>query len=155
MSKQETVQLHSAHPIPRMLDPSPKYMYFFNSTPLPVQISAWVTDSNTMSHGVVKPYEKCLVHNSVGEWHLDSMFENRENWTQIEGLEDHLVLGKFRSRACVSGDYAWIYPPFDSLYSVARDGVGLITLLLLSDTLNYEPRVKRRRRCVDADPPPP
>ena len=125
-----------------MEDNSPKYMFFFNSTRMPVQISSWVTGSDTMHSATVRPFQRCMVHSSVGEWHLDSMLEHREMWAQTEGLSDLLVLGKFRSKPCASGDYAWIYPPFEGVYSVLPSGLGLLTLFITSDDT---PLLKRRR----------
>lgn len=132
-----------------MEDNSPKYMFFFNSTRMPVQISSWVTGSDTMHSATVRPFQRCLVHSSVGEWHLDSMLEHREMWTQTEGLKDHLVIGKFRSKACASGDYAWIYPPFEGIYSVLPSGLGLLTLFL--ETTSDDTPLLKRRRHLDHD----
>jgi len=112
-----------------------KYIYFENKTNLPVQIESWVDGSNTMKTIRVGPGEKWMVHSSVGEWHIDSMFyedPDREAWTKA-GLEKHTIVGKFRSQPCASGNYSWMEydEPFDCNYTeIANESVnGLIQFI--------------------------
>jgi hypothetical protein len=111
-----------------------KYIYFKNATDLPVQIGSWVDRSNTMKFIRIGPGEKWMVHSSVGEWHMDSMFEHgtdRDAWTKA-GLADHHIIGKFRSRPCISGEYASMeyWKPFDCIYSETNEEIkGLITFI--------------------------
>lgn len=107
-----------------------KYIYFKNNTDLPVQVGSWVDGSNTMQFVYVGAGENWMIHSSVGEWHIDSMVEDRSAWTKA-GLEKHLIVGKFRSDPCMSGNYSWMeyYEPFDCIYSetTSENVKGLIT----------------------------
>ena len=111
-----------------------KYIYFHNDTDLPVQISAWVSGSNTLQVARIGPNEKNILHSSVGEWHLDSMFENKEDrniWINA-GLETHLIIGKFRSDPCAMREYSWMEynEPFKCIYSETNEQIkGLITFI--------------------------
>jgi len=86
---------------------------------------------------VIRPQEKKFLHSSVGEWHMDSMFpagEDRDLWENA-GLGNHLIIGKFRSDPCASGNYSWMeyYEPFDCIYSTVNDdekAKGLITFVM-------------------------
>jgi len=51
-----------------------KYIYFHNTTDLPLQICRWITGANTLKSTRIGPNEKRLLHSSVGEWHMNSMF---------------------------------------------------------------------------------
>lgn len=102
-----------------------KYMYFENKTKLPLQISSWVDGSNTMKTIRVGPGEKWMIHSSVGEWHMDSMFYSGPDcdlWTKA-GLGKHTIIGKFRSQPCASGNYSWMEydEPFHCTYSEIAD----------------------------------
>jgi hypothetical protein len=114
-----------------------KYIYFENKTDLPVQIGSWVDGSNTMKMVRIGPGEKWMLHSSVGEWHMDSMFEDstdRDLWA-VAGLKHHHIIGKFRSEPCASGDYSWLEyrGPFECTYNkLCEDVRGLITLTKLS-----------------------
>jgi len=111
-----------------------KYIYFQNDTDLPLQISRWTTGSNMLKTTRIGPKEKQLLHSSVGEWHMDSMFsegDDRNAWTNA-GLSKHHIIGKFRSNPCASGDYSWMeyYEPFDCVYTESNNEVkGLITII--------------------------
>jgi hypothetical protein len=113
---------------------APMYIRFRNDTDLPILIHAWVKGSNTLDHCIVRPKTDALLHSSVGEWHMDSMFdgltEDRQIWIDA-GLENHLIIGKFRSSPCYSGDYSWMEydKPFDCIYSCdpEKPVSGLIT----------------------------
>jgi len=109
-----------------------KYMTFYNNTDLPVLLSSWKDRSSILSEERIGPQEKKVIHSSVGEWHLSSMFErggDREAWKNA-GLENHLIIGKFRSQPCISGNYSWMEydKPFDCIYSESDLG-GLITFI--------------------------
>jgi hypothetical protein len=98
-----------------------KYIYFHNDSRFALNISSWVDGSNTLSCSRIGPGEKKLVHSSVGEWHLDSMVDaeaDRLTWTSA-GLAKHLIIGKFRSGPCASGNYSWMEydEPFECTYS--------------------------------------
>jgi hypothetical protein len=114
---------------------APMYIRFRNDTDLPILIHAWVKGSNTLDHCRVGPKTNILLHSSVGEWHMDSMFdaltEDRQLWIDA-GLEKHLIIGKFRSSPCARGDYSWMEydEPFECVYSYDKNQKvpGLITL---------------------------
>jgi hypothetical protein len=100
-----------------------KYIYFHNNTDLPLMISSWVDGSNTLKYAKINSGQKVIVHSSVGEWHLDSMFDDvfyddRKIWKD-NGLEKHLIIGKFRSSPCASGNYSWLDydEPFQCIYT--------------------------------------
>jgi len=111
-------------------------IHFHNNTDLPVNISAWQKNSNIMHSIVVRPQEKKILHSSVGEWHMDSMFNDDSEcdvW-KTAGLGKHLIIGKFRSDPCASGNYSWMeyYEPFECVYSEidSEENVkGLITFV--------------------------
>jgi len=102
-----------------------KHIYFENKTNLPVQISAWTDGSNTMNTIRVGPGEKWMVHSSVGEWHIDSMFysdADSDLWVKA-GLTKYSIIGKFRSEPCASGNYSWMeyHEPFHCTYTEITD----------------------------------
>lgn len=112
-----------------------KYIEFHNNTNLPVNIGSWVDGSNTMRFIVIYPDECVTLHSSVGEWHLDSMFndvKHSKSWSDA-GLGKHTIVGKFRSSPCASGNYSWMeyYEPFDCIYTEdkSKEVKGLITFL--------------------------
>ena len=118
-----------------------KYIHFHNNTSLPVIIDSWVDGSNTLHSLTIYANEKRIIHSSVGEWHLQSMFETKEDrqlWIDA-GLDDMHIVGKFRSNPCYSGNYSWMeyYKPFDCVYTkleVPENNVsGLITFSLQED----------------------
>jgi len=114
-----------------------KYMNLHNDTDFPFMIDSWVDGSNTLKCLEVKPREKLVIHSSVGEWHMNSMFTNREMrkiWVD-KGLDYMVIVGKFRSRPCASGDYVWLdynSCPFNFEYSEVEnpeDNIkGLMTI---------------------------
>jgi hypothetical protein len=111
-----------------------KHIYFNNTTDLPLQICRWITGSNTLKSTRIGPHEKHLLHSSVGEWHIDSMFSEDadcEIWKNA-GLEKYGIIGKFRSDPCIQGNYSWMeyYEPFHCIYSETESEVkGLITFI--------------------------
>jgi len=119
-----------------------KYIQFHNATDLPIQICAFVDGSNKLQSVVVAAGEKLVLHSSVGEWHMDSMFETSEHrkaWVDA-GLEKYNNIGKFRSRPCAMGEYSWMEynEPFYCIYvDVQHEQTiykGLITLLMRNYT---------------------
>lgn len=87
-----------------------KYIYFHNDTDLPVLIESWVDGSSSTQIIRFDPKEKKVVHSSVGEWHIISMFDNKEDnqkWKDA-GLKHCCNIGKFRSRPCASNCYYWL-----------------------------------------------
>lgn len=114
-----------------------KYIHFHNDTKLPVMADAWVDGSNTLKCLKVEPKTRLILHSSVGEWHLNSIFpdsEDDEIWKK-KGFDGsrYVILGKFRSDPCASGNYSWMEydDPFECVYSEfeePQDNVrGLIT----------------------------
>lgn len=109
-----------------------KYVHFHNNTDLTINISAWVDRSNVLQNSKIDPGAKHLLHSSVGEWHMDSMFcvdsEEYKMWKE-RGLTKHHIIGKFRSDPCARGEYSWLNP-FECVYSEIPENkiVGLITL---------------------------
>lgn len=87
-----------------------KYINFYNNTDLPIMIDSWIDGSNVLKCLRVGPREKLVIHSSVGEWHLNAMFESaddRKMWKD-KGLDECINIGKFRSNPCASGNYSWL-----------------------------------------------
>jgi hypothetical protein len=113
-----------------------KQIHFHNSTKLPVTIDSWIDGSNTMYSRKINPGEKSIIHSSVGEWHINSILDKKEDkkiWTD-EGLSKYTILGKFRSQPCASGNYSWMEweEIFDCVYSnydLGGNVKGLITFV--------------------------
>lgn len=101
----------------RFLSPPSEYIYFKNETDFPINISAWIKSSNKLQSEVIEPRENAILHSCVGEWHMDTMFENRDAWIEA-GLGHMLIIGKFRSDPCAMGEYSWMEyrEPFDCIY---------------------------------------
>lgn len=95
-----------------MYEPEVKYIRFHNTTNLPVIIESWVDGSNILQCATVKAGEKLLLHSSVGEWHMTTMFgiEQADQYRQWKdaGLQHYTYIGKFRSRPCAMGEYSWL-----------------------------------------------
>ena len=96
-----------------------KYINFHNNSDLPIMIDSWV--KNSLKCLRVGPQEKLVIHSSVGEWHVDSMLDDENDykvWKEL-GLNWYVNLGKFRSDPCASGNYAWMEWEhiFDCVYS--------------------------------------
>ena len=128
----------------QLFSESPMYIRFRNDTDLPLSISSWVKGSNTMSSCRVGPRVDVLLHSSVGEWHMDTMFdsdEDRKPWIDA-GLEKYLIIGKFRSSPCARGDYSWMeyYEPFECVYAEdkSENVAGLIVFRFIDNNLNKE-----------------
>jgi hypothetical protein len=118
-----------------------KYIHFHNDTDLPVVVEGWVSTSyglSTLKGLTVQSGEKLVVHSSVGEWHLNSMFtdsEDREMWKK-KGLGDYkyLNIGKFRSNPCASGNYSWMEyddSPFECVYSKLEEPIENVDGLVI------------------------
>ena len=89
-----------------------KYIHFHNNTELPIMLDSWIDGSNRLHHIKINPGEKQIIHSSVGEWHINTMFESnddRNKWKE-KGLDlyRYLTIGKFRSNRSASGNYSWM-----------------------------------------------
>lgn len=128
-----------------MTDNNNKYIYFYNNTHLPIMLESWVDNSCQLKRSKINPGEKRLVHSSVGEWHLSSIFkEGKDNneWTECFGKNEmgytkYAFIGKFTTKPCYFGNYSWMdyEEPFQCVYSREtpdENGVnGLITYSLI------------------------
>jgi len=109
-----------------------KYIHFVNNTDLPIMIDSWIDGSNDFQCLRIAPREKCIIHSSVGEWHINAMLyeEDRKIWDENEILKRILNIGKFRSKPCAKGNYSWLYYHglFNCVYSELDDHVkGVMT----------------------------
>lgn len=115
-----------------------KYIHFHNNTDLPIMVDSWVEDgSNTLKCLKVGPGDKLILHSSVGEWHLNTIFPNYEDcelWNKKGfGGDKYSIIGKFRSDPCASGNYSWLEydEPFECIYSELKEPIenasGLMT----------------------------
>jgi len=80
-------------------------------------IDSWVDNSNQLKCLKINPREKLIIHSSVGEWHLNAMFNNKEDttlWKEM-GLGKVINIGKFWSTPCASGNYSWL--DYDNLFT--------------------------------------
>jgi hypothetical protein len=114
-----------------------KFINFHNNTDLPINVSSWIDGSNKLHCLKVNPGEKLVIHSSVGEWHLDAMFNessDRQIWVE-KGFGKYFIIGKFRSNPGASGNYSWMEynEPFDCIFSkletTENDIEELITFL--------------------------
>ena len=118
-----------------------KYIHFHNNTDLPICIDSWVDYSDCLSkmdQFRIEPREKRVMYSSVGEWHLNCMFnscEDRQIW-EDNGFSGCINIGKFRSNPCVSGDYSWMEDDlFECVYSELQNPVkGVITFSIKNTT---------------------
>jgi hypothetical protein len=98
-----------------------KYINFHNNTDLPIMIDSWIDGSNELKCLKINAGEKLVIHSSVGEWHVNSMFDDNDDWNQWKksGLENYINLGKFRSNPCAMNNYSWMEWPdiFNCIYS--------------------------------------
>ena len=92
--------------------PTIKYIHFHNNTDLPIMINTWIDGSNKLQYIKINPREKRILHSSVGEWHLNTMFESLEDRIIWEdkgfNLARYITIGKFRSNRSASGNYSWL-----------------------------------------------
>lgn len=112
-----------------------EYIRFQNNTDLPIIVDGF--QGGRMKEVRVGPGEEVVLYSTVGEWHLDSMFQNdedRKTW-EDQGLQKYHIVGKFRSDPCALGNYSWMeYDDgvFECVYtelSSTEDGIkGHITL---------------------------
>lgn len=110
-------------------------IHFHNDTDLPIMIDAWT--KNHLKSTRVAPKETILLYSSVGEWHINSMFDDpidNAAWKDA-GLKKYLHVGKFRSDPCASGNYSWLEyddDKFNIEYSKKDDNIvrGVITFSL-------------------------
>lgn len=120
-----------------MLYSPTKHIYFHNKLDIPIMVDCWIENSNRLHMQRIGSKQKVLLHSSVGEWHLNSIFVDPID-TQIwkeSGMNKYRNIGKFRSDPCLSGNYCWIdYPNiFHCEYSEPEENAlirGLITLSL-------------------------
>jgi len=126
------------------MDKTIKYIHFHNNSDLPVMIDSWVDGSNKLHYFKIEPGEKRILHSSVGEWHMNAMFEDsedRKKWNE-KGLHRFILIGKFRSNPSIRGDYVWLEydDPFNCEYSKIENEdpdetvKGLITYSINLDT---------------------
>ena len=116
-----------------------KYVNFHNNTDLSFIIDTWVDGSSKLQSLKVSPNDKLVIHSSLGEWHMHTMFNTVEDmnlWFD-KGLEKCVNIGKFRSSPCASGNYSWLDADdiFDCVYTeleTENEVKGLITLSLKS-----------------------
>lgn len=112
-----------------------KYIHFHNDTELPLMMDSWIDGSNKLYIRKIEAGQKVIVHSSVGEWHLNIMFPNNEDfeiWVQKEPefiRHRTFILGKFRSRPCASGNYSWMEydEPFHCEYSEIEPDEHIVT----------------------------
>jgi len=118
------------------MDKIPKYIYFHNDTDLPIMVESWLNNLSYLQYLKINPGEKIILHSSLGEWQINSIFENyddRKIWIN-KGLGNHTIIGKFCLYPSESGIYSWIENEhdFECLYSEINDEIkknitGLIT----------------------------
>jgi hypothetical protein len=123
-----------------------KYIHFVNDTDLPLMIDSWVDGSTTLQCLRVGPREKLILHSSVGEWHMNAMLDDiqdRKLWDENPKLKHVIIIGKFRSQSCFSGNYSWL--EYDGLYDCIYseldepvDGVKGVMTFSLSPLLNID-----------------
>jgi hypothetical protein len=81
-------------------------------------VDAWVDGSNSLKCLKISPQTTLILHSSVGEWHLNTMFRDAEDWEtwKKKGLDSprYTIIGKFRSDPCASGNYSWM--EYDDLF---------------------------------------
>ena len=119
-------------------DRKEKYMYFHNDTDLPLMIDSWIENSNILYCRRIEAGEKSIVHSSVGEWHLNIMFPNNQDYQLWEEKEpeftkyNRCILGKFRSLCCAYGEYSWMEydEPFHCDYSLSEPDENNISGLI-------------------------
>ena len=88
----------------------PKYIHFHNDTDLPIMVDSWIDNLSYLQYLKINPGEKIILHSSLGEWQINSMFENyddRKIWID-KGLGKHTIIGKFRSYPSEAGIYSWL-----------------------------------------------
>lgn len=108
-----------------------KYIYFHNNTDLPILVDSFVENSIFCLTIKVNPREKLILHSSVGEWHIHSMFESSEHrqiWRE-NGLDNCVIVGKFRSDPCASGNYSWLE---DNRFECVYEKIENETIITLS-----------------------
>jgi len=107
-----------------------KYIYFHNNTDLPIMVDSFVDNSIFSVSIKVNPREKLILYSNVGEWHMHSMFESiedRQIWGE-NGLGNCVIVGKFRSDPCASGNYSWLEDNrFECVYETLENK-GVISL---------------------------
>ena len=126
-----------------------KFIHFHNDTDLPIMVDSWVDGSDTLKCLRVGPREKLVLHSSVGEWHLNAMLntEDRKLWNSHPTLKNCVLIGKFRSDPCMSGNYSWL--EYDGLYDcvyseleIPIDNVkGVMTFSIIPPVEKVEPNI--------------
>lgn len=130
------MKIHSIKHNNKIMSTTIKYSHFHNNTDLPIMINSWIDGSNKLQYIKISPYEKRIIHSSVGEWHLNTMFdslEDRRIWEDKGfNLARYITIGKFRSNRSASGNYSWMEDDiFECIYTELIDDFknvkGLIT----------------------------
>jgi hypothetical protein len=117
-----------------------KYIRFHNNSNLPVIVEAWVNGSNTLQSAVIEGGRKIILHSSVGEWHLTSMFDGEqikeeELWEKA-GLSKCSIIGKFRSNPCAMGNYSWMdYNIFQCKHTKVDGDYDIMTFTIVEKPL--------------------
>lgn len=86
------------------------YILFHNNTKFPVNVNSWVEDSRRLNSLKVNPGEKRVILSCIGEWYMDTMFEDisdRKIWRE-NGFGHYFTIGKFRSTPNIHGIYSWM-----------------------------------------------
>ena len=105
------------------------YIEFHNNTELPINVNSWVNGSRMLECWKVNPGEKRIVPSSVGEWYLDSMFEDlsqRQIWIE-KGFDQYFSIGKIRSSPCSRGNYSFMeyLEPFECIFTPSESSNSL------------------------------
>lgn len=87
-----------------------KFIIFHNNTDLPIVVGSWIDGSPIFKELKINPREKKIIHSSVGEWHLNSMLFDKEDYDiwKEKNMTKYINIGKFRSNPCASGNYSWL-----------------------------------------------
>lgn len=112
-----------------------KYVYFHNDSELPVMVDSWITNSNKLYCRKIEAGERKIINSSVGEWHLNIMFPENDDYQLWKEKEPKItenrssILGKFRCESCFSGNYSWMEydEPFHCEYSILEPDENKVT----------------------------
>jgi len=86
------------------------YILFHNNSRFPLNVNSWVNESRCLNRLKVGPGEKRIIPSSIGEWYMDTMFEDvseRTVWDE-NGFGHYFSVGKFRSTPNNDGVYSWM-----------------------------------------------
>jgi hypothetical protein len=106
------------------------YVIFHNNTKFPVNVNSWIDDSRMLNILKVNPGEKRIIPSSIGEWYMDSEFEDmsdRKIW-QENGFGHYFMIGKFCSYPNIQGNYSWMEheEDFDCLFIPSKNPINKI-----------------------------